>query len=170
MLQQDFNKSYLKPGTKQRILYVLGRTGIQLPFEKSVKLTHQGLKLPGTSKTRAINLIYLLLPKKESQKRKWIEEFEPFLWDKLGFDLKGIEYNKNPKWNDEWAQKRMVTALGRIGSLKAKEHLEHFAQEVETRPKPTTRLLKRKRTNLKKSIQRAIYDLQNRHSLTTISS
>jgi hypothetical protein len=158
-----FQDPLIKPGVKQRILYILGRmpvAGGRLPVEKARELIEEGLQLRGNSKGRAIDLIWLLMPEDDDERQGWVKHYEKILYQKLGFNKGEVAQDKTPIWRDEWLQKRLVTALGRIGSQEAVKHLKRFAEITQQRPKPKSRTLQRKRNELKQSIQRAIRDLQ----------
>lgn len=169
-LLKHFRDPAVKPGVKNRILYILGRMQAQLPTKEARKLIAEGLKLRGSSRGRAIDMIWLLLPKDAEEKEAWTRDYEVILAEALGFDPETVERDRSPKWQDEWLQKRLVTALGRIGSIKYIAHLEKFAEAVENRPEPqgrsddSTQKLQNKRNELKMSIQRAIQDLRRRHA------
>lgn len=158
-----FQDPLIKPGVKQRILYVLGRmpvARVSLPVEKAHKLIEEGVQLGRNSKGRAIDLIWLLMPEDEAERQGWVRHYEKILYQKLGFNRGEVAQDKTPVWKDEWLQKRLVTALGRIGSQEAIKHLEQFAEITQQRPEPKSKTLQRKRNELKHSIRRAIRDLQ----------
>lgn len=135
-----------------RLLYILGR----MKANEARTLLSKGLEHPNLYvKARAIDLIWLLAP---------IENSEEILWQKLGFNPEGIEKDGNPAYKSEYLQHRLVTALGRVGSLKAKDHLRRFASDdVAYRMKPKTKHQMRRRHRLEESINRAIRDLEIRH-------
>ncbi len=134
---------------KQRILYILGR----MRAEEARALVQKGLDCPDARvKVRAIDLLWLLAP---------VENGEAILWEKLGFRREGRD--RQPVWSGGWLQKRMVTALGRVGSPEALWHLERFADEVTRRPEPESPGHQRRRRGLEKSIRQAIQDLERRH-------
>jgi hypothetical protein len=172
-LVEDFGQDR-KPPTKVRILYVLGRLHMQselpqdLPFDTAVDLTQQGLRLRTPLKGRAIDLVWQLLPESEEDKEKWVAIFEPWLCRKLGAHRRGSHYMV-PVWKSEWLQKRLVTALGRIGSPGAEIHLKQLREKVAARPPRTSKTTKgqrdmdRQRSELRKAIDRAIDDLHRRH-------
>lgn len=172
-LLRYFRAPSVKPGVKNRILYILGRMRAQLPIEETRKLIAEGLELRGSSRGRAIDMTWLLLPKDAEEREAWTRDHEAILAEALGFDSESVERDRSPKWRDEWLQKRLVTALGRIGSVRYVAHLERFAEVVEHRPEPqgrskdSTQKLQNKRNELKMSIQRAIQDLRRRHTTTS---
>jgi HEAT repeat protein len=166
-LLDDFRNPDLSDFTKQRILYVLGRLRVKLPFEEAVALVQEGLSLRSDARHRAVDLIYLLQPEEQSDRERWRAVMEPILWKALGFDDRGVEYDQSPgtRWKNEWLQKRAVTSLGRIGSPIAIPHLKHLASEVDRRPKDSRPRYIRQREELRKSIQRAINNLHRFESL-----
>lgn len=164
-LLDDLANDKIKPSVKGRILYILGRLRVKLPFEEACALVAQGLELPGYSKVRAVDLTYLLLPKDEEQQRKWVQVHEPVLWQALGFRGTDVTQDRKPRWKDQWLRKRLVTALGRIGSAAAIPHLERLARDVERagREQPEGSEEKRKCAALSYSIRRAIWEVQSRN-------
>jgi hypothetical protein len=159
---------------KQRILYVVGRLHVtselprRLPLEIALDVTRQGLNLHANSKVRAIDLTWQLLPESEEDIQRWTAAFEPWLCEKLGARRRG-RYYMEPVWSSEWLQKRLVTALGRIGSAEARVHLETLREKVEVRPPRRAKTakgqrdLERRRARLKTAIDRALDDLYRRH-------
>ncbi|MGC9350136.1 MAG: HEAT repeat domain-containing protein [Anaerolineae bacterium] len=138
---------------KQRVLYILGR----MRAEEGRVLLQEGLDARDWRvKGRAVDLIWLLAP---------VEKGERILWEKLGFREDGED--GSPAWSSEWLQKRMVTALGRVGSPEAIPHLERFADEVARRPEPSSPSHQHRRRELEGSIRRAIGDLARRHGSST---
>jgi hypothetical protein len=134
----------------------------RISTEKAHQLIAEGLQLKGNSKGRAIDLIWLLLPKEDLARTEWVQKYGERLYELLGFDQEDIQRDSSPPWKDEWLQKRLVTALGRIGSKEAIPHLEQFAQNVTQRPRPERPTAQRKRNELQYSIRRAIEDLKPR--------
>lgn len=152
-LMEWFRDPELGAGLKQRVLYVLGR----MQATEARALVEPGLAHPNYRvKAQAINMLWLLAP---------VEGAETLLWEKLGFRDGGVAFDRPPVWKNEWLQKRLVTALGRVGSLEALPHLERLAASVAARPEPETPGRKRQRTELIKAIQRALQDLQRRHRI-----
>ena len=172
-LVTDFGQVQKHP-IKQRILYVVGRLHVtgqlpeRLPLDTALNLTQQGLNLRANSKVRAIDMIWQLLPESEEDMQRWTGTFEPWLCEKLGAQRRGQHYME-PVWSGEWLQKRLVTALGRIGSPAARLPLEHLGEKVKARPPRVAqtaqgrRDMDRQRSKLKAAIDRALDDLHRRH-------
>lgn len=134
---------------KQRILYILGR----MRAEEGRALVQRGLESSDWRvKGRAVDLIWLLAP---------VQDGEAILWKKLGFQQQGEDHP--PVWSSEWLQKRLVTALGRVGSPDAIEHLERFSRVLASRPTAESPSAHQRRRELGRSVDRAIQDLVRRH-------
>jgi hypothetical protein len=169
-LRGDLDRQDVPDDAKRRVIYVLGRLRIKLPLEEAMDLVETGLSLSGRARGQAADLLWLLLPSDAAARQQWVERFErPILWKELGFDPAAGQEQVAKGKLDEWIEKRMVTALGRIGSQEAVPHLERLAQAVERRPflrgrdERATRTLQRMRYGLQRSIQRAIRDIEHRH-------
>ena len=134
---------------KQRILYVLGR----MRAEEGRALVQRGLESSDWRvKGRGVDLIWLLAP---------VQDGEAILWRKLGFQRQGEDHP--PVWSSEWLQKRLVTALGRVGSPEAIEHLERFSHLLSSRPVAELPSDRQRRRELVRSVDRAIQDLVRRY-------
>jgi hypothetical protein len=169
-LRKDLDSKDVRADTKQRVVYVLGRLRIELPLPEAIDLVEKSLNLRGKARGRAVDLLWLLQPSDVGDRQQWVERFErPYLWKGLGLDRPARLEELASKSRDEWLEKRRVTALGRIGSREAVPHLQRLARAVEHRPlqraatERRRRDLQRRRQGLKRSIQRAIRDLEHRH-------
>jgi HEAT repeat protein len=169
-LRADLDRQDVPIDAKQRVVYVLGRLRLKLPLEEAIDLVETSLNLGGRVRGRAVDLLWLLLPSDTAARQHWVERFErPYLWKELGFEPAVPHEQSVSGPPDEWIEKRMVTALGRIGSPEAVPHLLRLARTAERRPSPkgryerATRTLQRMRHELKRSIQRAIRDIEHRH-------
>jgi len=150
----DWFSSARSSGLRRRILYVLGR----MQATEARGLIDEGLKDDQwVVKSHAINMLWLLAP---------VEGAEKMLWEKLSFSEKGPEYDTKPVWTSEHLQHRLVRVLGRIGSRQSIDHLTHFAAEdVARRDQPTTEGARRRRERLEETLDRAIRELERRHTL-----
>ena len=169
-LRADLERQDVPDDAKRRVIYVLGRLRIKLPFEEAMNLVETALSLSGRARGQAADLLWLLLPGDAGERQQWVERFErPVLWKELGLGPASGQEEVAQATADEWIEKRMVTTLGRIGSPEAVPYLEQLAQAVERRPPPKgrytydTRSRERIRLGLKRSIPRAIRDIEQRH-------
>jgi hypothetical protein len=148
-LIQWFDKAH--SGDQERILYTLGHmqaTEARILLSKS--LEHSSARVVG----RSIDLMCQLKPVKK--------EDEDFLLQKLSLVLDGNNSSSIGVWADGWVQQRLVTALGRIGSAKARECLQKFREIVINRPEPQSEKLQLQQKIFNEKISLALAELQNR--------
>jgi HEAT repeat protein len=138
-----------KWGLQARILYVLGR----MRAREARVLIDKGLEHSyWHARARAVELLWLLAP---------VEDAEEILSSKLAASQKGPTYDS--KWDDEYLQRRLVTALGRVGSVQSLDILQQFKGEyLPTRPQPTTDEDRRARWRLEESLDQSARDLRLR--------
>jgi HEAT repeat protein len=139
------------PSDKERIIYILGR----LKAKEAQALIPKGLNSSNTKIVgRSLDLMWLLPCK---------QEYEPFLLQKLIQIQQPNALNESDPWSNEWVQKRLVAALGRIGSCGTQTKLEEFREQVAQRPEPVADKLKQhQRHQLKKAIEQAIQEMERR--------